>query len=170
MSNRKQSDFHNIEESGSVCVGCGRGKDQVMLMRLRTYARSLACGACFLKYAACANQNPLGAICGHDPKDHLYKRGPCNMDKCGCIRWVHGLESEMDRQLSACVAVPEKMRECQSYGQNLGQCGRTILVGTDGNFPRLCGSCEKRWVQEVSERAKEVSDFLKLDTTKLVPN
>jgi len=170
MSNQKQSDFYNIQGAGSSCIGCGRGSNQVTLMRLRTYSRSLACGACWIKYAACANKNPVGIVCNHNPTEHLNKTGPCQMDKCGCPTWVHGLESEADRQLADCVGVPEKMRECGSFGQNLGKCGKVILVDADGTFSRLCDSCMKRWVQEVSERAKEVSDLLNMDVSKQVSN
>jgi len=92
------------------------------------------------------------------------------MDKCGCQKWVHGLESEMDRQLADCVAVPERMRECNGFGQNLGKCGRLIFVTPDGDLPRLCDTCERRWVQETQEGAREMSALLNLDTTKLDPN
>jgi len=76
----------------------------------------------------------------------------------------------MDRQLAECVGVPEKMRECQGFGQNLGECGQVILINAEGNFPRLCGSCEKRWVQEVSEGAKRVLGLLNMDTSKMARN
>ena len=165
---RKKTDLSHIKESGSSCVGCGRGPDRVMLMRLRTYSRSLACGACFIKYASCENANPVGTKCHHDPVDHRNKRGACTIAGCGCPSWRHGLEDEFDKQLSAGIGVSPTFRECGGFGANLGNCGRAIFVNADGSMPRLCGQCEGNWVRETREGAREVKMLLDLDTE--VPN
>ncbi len=80
---QKNTDLSQIKNSGSQCVGCGRSSDQVLLMRLRTYSRSLCCGACFLnpEYAKCANENPMGKKCNHEP----HPKGVCQ--HCGCEAW-----------------------------------------------------------------------------------
>lgn len=165
-----KSDFHNLKDSGRACIGCGRTSDQVMLMRLRSYSRSLCCGWCFLEYATCEGVNPLGVKCHHGPIDHYEKVGACSIAGCGCARWVHGLESEADRMLADCVGKSPTFRECQGYGQNLGKCGRIILAGPDGIIPRLCGDCEKRWAQEAAEGARAQKELLELDTSEKLPN
>jgi len=172
MNNKKHSDFHNIADSGRACVGCGRGPDHVMLMRLRTYARSLACGACFIKYASCENKNPdpMARVCHHNPTEHRNKVGPCQMAGCGCPRWIHGLESEMDRQLAIGVGASPRARDCTGFGQNTGKCTRTVLAKPDGSLGRLCDPCERLWVQETQERMREAHALLKLDTSKVMPN
>ncbi len=167
MNKPKKTDLSQIKKSGSQCVGCGRGpQDGIMLMRLRTYARSLCCGACFIKYANCENVNPVGTKCHHDPMNHLNKTGPCQMAGCGCPRWVHGLESEYDRMLAAGVGVSPQSRECSGYGQNLGKCGRLVLAKADGTLSRLCDQCETRWTRETLQGTKEVKALLDLDITK----
>lgn len=167
---RPHSDLENIKESGSQCIGCGRSSKQVMLMRLRTYSRSLCCGACFIKYATCENVNPIGTKCHHEPVQHFNKIGPCKVSGCGCRRWIHGLEDEFDRQLAAGVGKSPQSQECQGFGQNLGKCGEIILVGADGIIFRLCKKCERRWVQETQEGAKEMKALFDFDTSKEVPN
>jgi len=167
---KKKSDLSNIKDSGRACVGCGRGPDQVMLMRLRTYSRSLACGACFIKYAKCENVNPVGTKCHHDPTDHHNKRGACKMAGCGCPRWVHGLENEFDRQLAAGIGVSPRMDHCTGFGVNLGKCGRMILAGLDGTISRLCDTCTRNWIRETQEGMKEVSKLLDLDEKHILPN
>ena len=139
-------------------------------MRLRTYSRSLTCGACFIKYAKCENVNPVGTKCHHDPVGHVGKIGMCSVAGCGCPRWIHGLESEHDRQLAAGIGKTPRADYCGGYGVNLGKCGKIILAGPDGTIPRLCEQCEKRWVQEVSQGAREVSKLLDLDTQGVLPN
>ena len=164
------SDFSNLKDSGSSCIGCGRPSSKVLLMRLRTYSRSLCCGACFIRYANCANKNPIGTPCNHPPTEHLRKTGPCQQAGCGCDRWIHGLEGELDRQYADCVGQQARVKECESFGQNLGKCGRIIYAKPDGTLSRLCDDCEKRWVQETRERMTEIAALLDLDTDKEVPN
>jgi len=105
---KKKSDLSNIKDSGRACVGCGRGPDQVMLMRLRTYSRSLACGACFIKYAKCENVNPVGTKCqlaagiGVSPRmDHCTGFG-VNLGKCGRMI-LAGLDGTISRLCDTCT-------------------------------------------------------------------
>ena len=170
MNRPRKTDLSHIKKSGSQCIGCARDSGQVLLMRLRTYSRSLCCGACFIKYANCENVNPVGTKCHHNPVDHHNKNGACNMAGCGCPRWIHGLESEFDRQLAAGVGMMPRVQHCNSFGANLGKCGRMILAGPDGTLSRLCHDCERRWVQETQQGMKEVGALLDLDTEKLQPN
>ena len=170
MNKRKKSDFTQLKDSGRACVGCGRGPEEVMLMRLRTYARSLCCGACFIKYANCENINPIGTKCHHDPVDHFGQTGPCTMAGCGCPRWQHGLESEYDRQLAEAVGKSPTSRECSGFGQNFGKCGRPVFLSADAKLSRLCVECESNWVRETQQGQKEIAALLDLDTTKVEPN
>lgn len=162
---RKRSDFTNIKDSGSCCVGCGRSSQIVRLMRLRTYSRSLCCGACFInpEYAKCANENSLGHKCNHEP----HPKGLCQ--HCGCPAWRHGLERELDKQLAAGIGVSPRVEYCAGFGVNLGKCGRMILAGPDGTISKLCVQCERNWVNEVKQGQKEVGALLNLDITKAVP-
>ena len=167
---RKKSDFTQIKDSGSCCVGCGRSSQIVLLMRLRTYSRSLCCGACFIKYAKCENINPVGTKCHHEPTDHLFKTMACSVAGCGCPRWVHGLESDFDRQLAEAVGKSPTTSECSGFGINVGKCGRPVFLGADGSLSRLCAECERSWVQQVTQGQKEIGTLLDLDVSKVEPN
>lgn len=160
----KKTDLSQIKDSGRACVGCGRTSDIVPLRKLRTYARSLACFDCMKKYRNCSNENFRGEPCSHEP--HIGRI----CQHCGCGEYRHGLESELDRQLADGVGKSPRYRECRSYGQNLGKCGRPIFAKPDGSLSRLCDDCEGRWVREVRQGAKEAALLLKVDETKVLPN
>ena len=166
----KKTDLSHLAKSGSQCVGCGRSSNEIMLMRLRTYSRSLCCGACWMKYASCENVNPVNTKCHHEPLDHYNKIVACRMSGCGCPRWVHGLEQDFDRMLAAGVGTSPRLQHCNGFGINLGKCGNMILAGPDGMISRLCSKCERNWVNEVQEGQKEIGALLDLDTTKLPAN
>ena len=172
MANGKNSDFQNIAQSGSSCIGCGRGSNQVMLMRLRTYSRSLCCAGCFVnsEYANCANKNPGGTTCNHSPSEHIKKNGPCSMAGCGCDRWIHGLENEMDRQLGDCVGKKPRMQECNGYGANMGKCGKLIFADPNGEISQLCDPCQRRWISETQEGMRDFAALNNIDPTKVLPN
>lgn len=170
MNKPKKTDLSQLAKSGRECAGCGRSSNEVILMRLRTYSRSLCCGACWIKYASCENVNPIGTKCHHDPLDHLRKTGHCQISGCGCPAWIHGLESDFDRMLAAGVGKSPTTRECSGFGINLGKCGRPVFLGADGSLPRLCDTCESNWVRETQQGQKEISALLDLDTTKVAPN
>lgn len=172
------SNFENIKDSGKACVGCGRTSDQVMLKKLRTYSLSFTCGACLMnpQYAACANENPLKKKCGHEPMQHkrtpggLYAFGACTIDGCGCERWIHGLETEFDRQYAAGVGVAQRFHECNGFGANIGKCGTVILAKADGSMDRLCEPCMRRWLNETKDTAKQFQLLQKVDTKIEFPN
>lgn len=164
------SDLRNIKDSGRQCVGCARGPEKVMLMRLRTYSRSLTCAGCFIKYAICENVTPLGKKCHHDPREHQNKTGHCRLPGCGCPRWIHGLEDEHDRQYAAGIGKTQQSKECQGYGQNLGKCGNLIFVHSDGTIGRLCDTCERNWTQEVMGQHKGMNALFNLNEKKQLPN
>ena len=153
---------HNLSQSGSSCVGCARTSDQVMLMRLRTYARSLVCAACFMnpKYALCHNEVD-GHRCGHDPHPPGKKNPTGKCPYCPCAAWRHGLESEYDRQFADTVGLKPTFSECKSFGSQT--CGRIILAGTDGAIPRLCPKCEREWIEAYRQGAREVGALLNID-------
>ena len=161
------SDFKNLKDSGRACVGCGRNSNEVMLMRLRNYSRSLCCGACFIKYATCENENPAGIKCHHEPQDHLRKIGPCSMAGCGCTHWIHGLESEFDRQFADSVGKIQQSKQCSGLGGN--PCFNLIFIQADGTISRLCPSCEKIWVMENRELYQQVKKLLNIDPAKEIP-
>ncbi len=162
------SNFENIKDSGKACIGCGRTSDVVDLRKLRTYSLSLSCAECYCKvaYLLCANKNAIGTICGHEP--HL--KGACQVHGCGCERWIHGLENEMDRQYAAGVGAVKRFRECQSFGAELGKCGTIIFVDGEGNLARLCPSCERRWLNETKETLRDVQMLQGIDTKVEFPN
>lgn len=163
------SDFKNLRQSGSSCVGCGRGpNDGVMLMRMRTYSLSLCCAACFIKYATCANVNVLGVKCGHDPIDHYSKIGPCSIGRCGCPRWVHGLENEHDRQYADAVGKAPVSQNCHGFAGKT--CDNIVFVGKDGKFEPLCISCRREWIKDVQAGFADAKKILELDEETEVPN
>lgn len=156
------SDFRNIAESGQACVGCGRGvKEGLSLKRLRTYARSLACLECIIRYAACGNKNPAGAKCGDSPRDHEIGLGACKRPGCGCERYMHGLEREFDRQLAESVGKNPTFATCGGFGAKLGQCGATIFI-LPGMHMRLCSACEREWVSQTRSQAEEMAKLFNL--------
>lgn len=161
------SDFTNIKDSGSQCAGCGRSSKEVMLMRLRTYSRSLCCASCFLKHATCENENILGVKCHHEPTEHFQKTGPCSMDKCGCQRWIHGLENEHDRQYADSVGKMPTQKYCRGFANR--QCSNILLAGKNGAFPVLCTSCMKLWVQGTQETMDEAAKFIEIDEKTATP-
>ena len=158
------SDFSHLKNSGSSCVGCGVTSDRRKLLRLNTYARSLGCYQCWSKYKACANENPMGVKCGHDPTEHL-KIGDrlCRMPGCGCQAYRHGLESELDRQFAASVGKEATTRECTGFGINTGKCGRMALAKPDGSVGRLCDRCEDTWIRETIQASKEAAALMDID-------
>lgn len=160
--NRPNSDFHNIKDSGKACVSCGRTGDVVPLKKLRTYAVSLACFECFAKYATCAYVSPLGVLCNHEP----HPKGPCQ--HCGCQYWQHGLETEYDRQLAACVGKAPTAHQCRGFANR--KCENVVLMGMDGEVPPLCSSCAKEWHQGVMETMRAAKQLIDLDENKEVPN
>lgn len=161
------NDFSNLSESGKSCVGCGRTSAQVRLKKLRTYARSYACADCYVRHWNCGNLNGQGKPCNHPPNEHLKFKGPCQQAGCGCVEWIHGLEQELDRQYAACVGLEPRIKECGGFGQELGKCGRLILIKPDGELSRLCPSCEDRWIRETKQGISDASKLLELDVSKV---
>lgn len=134
------ADWSHLKESGHSCVGCGRGN--VILTRLETYALAYSCWECFKRYWNCDT-------CGHHP--HPLGR---ECKTCGCKEYRHQLAAEFDRQYANGVGVTARLKECQSYGVNLGKCGNVIFADASGTVGRLCRECERRWVQETTEAAR----------------
>jgi hypothetical protein len=144
------SDFSHLETAGMECVGCGKSRDQVLLQRLNTYARSLACWDCFRKHINCAD-------CNHD---HLKQKTLC--PQCGCTVYRHGLEGEFDRQFAAAVGKAPTQAQCHGLGGR--ECLNMVLAAADGSIRPFCVSCETIWIQETLEVAREVKAKLKIDT------
>jgi hypothetical protein len=122
------SDFQNLKQSGSACVGCGRTKDQVVLLKLRTYGRSLACPDCFKQHLACGDCH-----CG------FHFERVCQ--QCGCQEWRHGLETEFDRQQADCVGKVPLIHRCAHCGDDY------VDLGLDKKLLRLCSTCDREWAE-----------------------
>jgi hypothetical protein len=167
------NDFRHLKNAGSVCLGCGRGPDVVMLKKLRTYSRSYVCGACWLnpEYAKCANENPDGTKCRHMPQDHYLgkhkKLADCNVDKCGCVRYIHGLENDHDRMYANAIGTEPKFGECHSFGNR--ECGAIILPDENGVIPRLCSKCTRDFIENFRQQAKDVAALLRIDENEVTP-
>lgn len=156
------SDFTQIKDSGKLCVGCGVSSAKQKLLRLDTYSVALACYQCFHKHRSCAGFSADGKKrCNHEPHQDVI------CPQCKCPAYRHPLAADFDRQYEKAVGAQQpRARECQSYGVNLGNCGRIILAAPDGSLGRLCSECERRWCRETQEGAREAGKFLELDPTK----
>ena len=71
--------------------------------------------------------------------------------------------------LAAGVGISPRIKQCKSFGQNLGKCGRLIFARPDGSLGRLCDTCERTWVEGTREGMKQADTLINFDTTKIVP-
>ena len=155
------SDFTIIMNSGKACCCCGRTSDQVTLTKLDTYARAYACWTCFRKHWNCAS---CFKSCTKTP----HSGHPC--PTCACLDYRHSIAAEFDRQYEACVGKPQVSKTCTGYGANLGKCDHIVFAAQDGTINRLCDSCQRSWIVETKEGARQAEALNKLDTKLVLPN
>lgn len=132
------SDFEPISQT--VCVGCGRGSDQVALKRLSTYSRAFGCLTCYMKFSNCGN-------CQH-VKHGSYRpivipgaerQFPGSCPSCGCTEYKHGLAAEFDRQFDTHTGktpLQIKCNHCGNWFDRREKASGIVL---------FCARCEDEW-------------------------